>query len=97
MNGELSDYARKKLKEGLAKLPEEHQMKFKRMYAFNELDLPIEKVVDIMPDEKLDHALTLVKNSIEILNAEIANGWWDGLTKEEKWHEYCDDRGLDYE
>ena len=96
VNEELSNYAREKLKEGLARLPEGYQMKFKQMYAFNELDLPIEKVVDIMADEKLDHALTLVKNSVEELNAEIANGWWDNLTKGEKWHKYCDDRGLDY-
>ena len=58
MNATISKLIREKIKDGLDKLPESWQNMFKRMY----------KDVDTMPDEKLDHALTQVENSLNKLN-----------------------------
>jgi hypothetical protein len=63
MNKQLQAYARKTLKEELAKLPEEWQNKFKQMYAHTHLDWPIDKVVDKMDEDKLDWAMFQVENS----------------------------------
>jgi len=65
MNNQLQEYARTKIKQGLAQLPEGWQLKFKRMYSYNNLDLPIDKVVDALPAEKLDWAMQQVQNSID--------------------------------
>jgi hypothetical protein len=65
MNQQLQTYARETLKEGLAKLPEEWQMVFKRIYSHDHLDWSIEKVVDNMEVEKLDWAMTQVSNSVK--------------------------------
>ena len=65
MNAQLQAFARKTLKEGLAKLPEDWQHKFKQMYAHSHLDWPIDKVIDKMDDENLDWAMTQVENSLE--------------------------------
>jgi hypothetical protein len=64
MNAQLQAFARKYLKDGLAKLSEEEQMVFKRMYSYNNLELPIDKVVDNMPEGKLDWAMQQVENTI---------------------------------
>ena len=65
MNSQLANYARGKIKEGLSKLSEGHQAVFKRMYSHKNLELPIDKVVDNMPDTKLNWALTQVQNSLK--------------------------------
>jgi hypothetical protein len=66
MNRELAAYARKQIKEGLALLPAENQLFFKRMYSHKELDKPIDDVVDAMPDDKLVlcWAMSQVANTI---------------------------------
>lgn len=52
------------LKDGLNKLPQNWQLTFKRMYSHKNLELPINEVVDNMPDDKLDWALSQVENSL---------------------------------
>jgi hypothetical protein len=64
MNARLQAFARLTLKEGLSLLSDEEQMFFKRMYSYNNLELPIDKVVDNMPEGKLDWAMQQVENTI---------------------------------
>lgn len=64
MNKTIEKFARERIKQGLALLPPEWQMTFKRMYSHNNLDAPIEEVVETMPTDKLDWALTQIENSI---------------------------------
>ena len=64
MNNQLEDYTRQKIKEGLLKLPKDCQKFFKRMYSSQNLELPVNEVVDNMPGEKLGWALTQVKNTL---------------------------------
>ncbi len=66
MNKKLADYARTKLKSGLLSLPESNQLIFKRMYSHEDLNKNIEDVVNDMPEERLDWALTQVQNSLEL-------------------------------
>lgn len=73
MNLQLQAFARQSLKDGLAKLPADWQQKFKLMYARNggrrsvedALAMPINEVVDGMPEGRLDWAMTQVENSIK--------------------------------
>ena len=65
MNKQLQDFARQTLKDGLAKLPENNQMIFKRMYSHKNLDLHINDVVDIMPEDRLDWAMQQVQRSLD--------------------------------
>ena len=64
MNNKVSDFTREEIKDGLKQLPEKWQLMFKRMYSHNNLELDIDSVVDNMPDDKLDWALTQVENSL---------------------------------
>ena len=48
MNDKVLEFMRKELKEGLSLLPESMQTIFKRMYSHNNLDKPINDVVDDM-------------------------------------------------
>lgn len=66
MNEQLQHFARQELKDGLGKLPEKCHMLFKRMYSPDDLEKPINDVVDIMPDDRLNHAMQQVSRSIEI-------------------------------
>ena len=74
MNSQLVTYAREKIKEGLSKLSEGHQAVFKRLYSHENLELPIDKIVDNMPEGKLDWALTQVQNSLKKLQREKEGG-----------------------
>lgn len=65
MNKSISDFTRQQIKEGLKQLPDNWQMMFKQMYSHNNLDCDIVTVVDNMPDEKLDWALSQVENSLK--------------------------------
>jgi len=64
MNDKVLEFMRKELKEGLSLLPESMQTIFKRMYSHNNLDKPINDVVDDMPEEKLDWAMQQVEKSL---------------------------------
>ena len=74
MNSQLVAYARKKIKEGLSELSEGHQVVFKRLYSHENLELPIDEVVDNVPEEKLSWALTQVQNSLKKLQREKKGG-----------------------
>lgn len=71
MNSTLKAVAREKILEGLKELPEGWNIKFKLMYGSscagdrNMRDVPIEEVVDNIPEEKVDWALTQVENSVK--------------------------------
>lgn len=56
------------LKENLPKLPEEWQMTFKRMYSMDEMEKPINEVIDSIPLFNLDWSVQQVKKSLEKLN-----------------------------
>lgn len=73
MNNQLQEYARDNLKEGLSQLPNGWQDKFKLMYARDNgsrsvedaIAMSINDVVDQIPADKLDWAMTQVENSLE--------------------------------
>lgn len=64
MNKAISNFARQQLKDGLAQCNDQQQMIFKRMYSHENLDRPINEVVDIMPDDKLDWAMQQVERTL---------------------------------
>ena len=70
MNNTISAFARQQIKDGLHQLTEKQQLLFKRMYSHEDLDKPIDDVVDDMPDSKLDWALQQVENSLKKLTCE---------------------------
>ena len=63
MNDILQKFARDKLKEWLPKCTPAEQLVFKRMYSPKDVTLPIETVVDNMPWENLDWAMTQVERT----------------------------------
>jgi hypothetical protein len=64
MNEQLQQFARDSLKQGLAELPENWQLTFKRMYSHGDLSKPINDVVDAMAEEQLDWAMQQVERSL---------------------------------
>jgi hypothetical protein len=64
----VDNFLRRKLKEEIVKCTEEQIHFFKRMYSPDNLKLTISKVIDNMPQEKLEHAYRQVKNTIERFN-----------------------------
>lgn len=72
MNEQLQKFARDELKKGLAQLPKSWQHRFKQMYApKGQLDLAIDKVVDQIPVDHLDWAMTQTKNSVKKIDEAI--------------------------
>ena len=69
MNEQLESYARQKLKDGMAKLPEEMHKMFKLMYSHKNLDAEINEVIDSMPVDKLDHAMMQVTRSLDLIES----------------------------
>ena len=65
MNEELAAFARKYLKENLPKCTEGEQHVFKQMYYPQHTDRSIDEAIDKMPDEKLDWAMSQLKNTLE--------------------------------
>lgn len=78
MNEQLQQFARQKLKDGLAQCTKEQQLFFNRMYVpwalgiinqnrkmtDEELNTPINEVVDKMPEDKLDWAMQQVQRTL---------------------------------
>ncbi len=71
MNNTIETFTRQKIKDGLKLLPDNWQLMFKRIYgpqpyyyADKRPEVSINDIVDKMPSEKLDHALSQVENSI---------------------------------
>ena len=73
MNKKMSEFARKEILTGLKKLPENNILFFKRMYSHKNLDLNINDVVKNMPDDKLEHALFQIDNTLDNLNLNKEN------------------------
>ena len=79
MNQAVIDFMRSEIKKGLKQLPEDWQLLFKRMYSYPngnlsvlpDLEKPIDKVVDDMPVEKLDWALSQVQKSIAKIQVNV--------------------------
>ena len=75
MNKTIERFAREQIKSKLALLPTAHQLTFKRMYGRNEGrrsakeadQLPLEKIVESIPIDALDWALTQIENSMNKL------------------------------
>jgi hypothetical protein len=70
MNKTISNNTRQLLKDNLSKCTEPQQHLFKRMYS-TDTTLPIDTIVDNMPDDKLDWALTQVEKTIEKNNSKL--------------------------
>ena len=68
MNNTVEQFTREEIKTGLKLLPDNWVLMFKRMYSHKNLDADINDVIDSMPSEKLDWALSQVENSISKLN-----------------------------
>ncbi len=65
MNKTLEKYARDQIKHGLLQLTEDQQLFFKRIYSHKNTGLPINNVVDLLPDEKLDWAMQQVERTLQ--------------------------------
>ena len=65
MNKTVVNFIRTQIKEGLAQLEDENRLLFNRMYSHDNLERPVNEVVDDMPEEKLNWALTQVENSLK--------------------------------
>lgn len=65
MNEQLQSFARAELKSNLAQCNEKQKTLFKRMYAEGEMELPINEVVDRMPESKLDWAMQQVSRTLQ--------------------------------
>ena len=72
MNETLRNTAKEILKDLLAQCTDGQQMMFKRMYSHQNLELPIDEVVDQMKDEKLDWAITQCERTLAGNNDHIA-------------------------
>ncbi len=68
MNTTISNLTREKIKEGLCELPESWQNMFKRIYHHIATDCSLNELVDKLPVENLDMALTQVENSLNKLD-----------------------------
>jgi hypothetical protein len=64
MNDELEKFARSTIKIGLSQCNEKQQLLFKRIYSHENIELPINEVVEKMPAEKLDWAMKQVSNTL---------------------------------
>ena len=71
MNSTLESFAREQIKQGLKLLPVGWQTTFKRFYSHNNLDMDIFELVDKMPADKLDWALSQVENSIRKMEKQV--------------------------
>jgi hypothetical protein len=71
MNQQLKEFARATLKEGLAQLPEDWQMLFKKLYSRDNLERSMNEMVDRIPEDKLDWAMCQVENSIHKLKKQF--------------------------
>jgi hypothetical protein len=65
MNKTIENIIRTKLKELIVQCTEGQQLLFKRMYSHDNLELPIEEVVDNMYDVQLDWAFSQVENTLK--------------------------------
>ena len=65
LNDQMWEFARGKVKEGLAQLEEKHHALFRRMYSPKDLTMPINDVVDQMQNSSLDNAMDQIQRTID--------------------------------
>ena len=65
MNVYLETFARDFLKNGLAECTDSERHLFKRMYSPDDLEKPIDQVVDDMDPKKLDWAMIQLENTLK--------------------------------
>jgi len=65
LKDQMWEFARGKLKEGLAQLGEKHHTIFRRMYSPKDLTMPINDVVDQMPEGSLECAMGQIQRTID--------------------------------
>ena len=65
MNKTLKSATQQILKDLLSQCRKDQQMLFKRMYSHENLELPINDVVDQMDEEKMDWAVSQVERTVE--------------------------------
>jgi hypothetical protein len=65
MNSKLEKFARASLIEDLAMCTDKQESMFRRMYSKGNLELPLEEVVANLSTEKLDWAMTQVRNTLD--------------------------------
>ncbi len=63
-NETLISFGKEQLKESLSQCTEAQQLMFKRMYSHQNIELPINDVVDAMDEGKIDWALTQVERTL---------------------------------
>lgn len=64
MNEQLQNFAREKLREGLAQCTDAQLIIFKRMYSPKNMNADISEVVANMSDDKLDWAMQQVDRTV---------------------------------
>ena len=64
-NETIKNVAKEMLKNLLSKCTDGQQLMFKRMYCHENLESPINEVVDQMVDDKIDWAMTQVERTVE--------------------------------
>lgn len=65
MNKAIETFARDKIKEGLIRCNEGQRKIFRRMYGHGKPECSLRGIVDSLPVEKLDWALTQIQNAIK--------------------------------
>ena len=65
MNNILETYARNWLKENISYCTDNQKHIFKRIYSCENLTLNIDTVIDTMPTDQLDNAITKVQRTID--------------------------------
>lgn len=70
------------LKKLLSECTEEQQLMFKRMYSNNNLQLPINEVVDGMDTSKIDWAISQCERTVEKnrINKKPSFGFWKNFS-----------------
>lgn len=65
MNKTVVRFMREQIKKGLDKLEDKHRLFFKRMYSQAIMSKSINDIIDNMPEQKLDWALTQIENTLK--------------------------------
>ncbi|KKK93573.1 hypothetical protein LCGC14_2691530 [marine sediment metagenome] len=74
MNETLTEFAKKELKEGLAKCSAGQHQRFKQMYAKGDMSLTIAEVVDGMTEHQLDRGMEQVEVTLSKIEKGILVG-----------------------
>ena len=65
MNKKLADFMRNEIKKGLSRCTQQQQYMFRRCFSHNNLELPLNDIVDNIPEDNLNVADGLVKRTLE--------------------------------